>query len=243
MRIGTWITVPHPTIVDLIARQQFDWICIDLEHSPVSALEMQNAILIIQSHKKKAFVRVAQNSHTNIKFPLDAGADGIIIPMVNSFAEAKEAVRSCFYPPIGNRGAGLARAQKYGFGFEEHLKHNYEHLEVFVQIEHISAVKDLEEILKIEKLSGIFVGPYDLSGSMNLAGKFDSPEVTEVLQQISIKTKNSGKLLGAHVIKPEPADLHKHQMLGYNFIAFSIDTYFLGQKIIEALQEINERSN
>ena len=238
--LGSWITVPHPTIVDLIARNDFDWLCVDLEHSPVSRREMQSAVTIIQGYGKKAFVRVSQNSHNDIKFPLDSGVDGIIIPMINSKEDAEKAVASCLYPPKGNRGVGLARAQNYGFGFEDHLKKNLNDLEIILQVEHIKAVEEIDSILAMEGISGIFVGPYDLSGSMGIPGQFDHPDMISALTEVSKKTLQSGLFLGAHVINPCHNDFKKYQELGYNFVAFSIDTFFLGQKLKEELKIVRD---
>ncbi len=235
MRLGTWITVPHPTIVELVASQDFDWVCVDLEHSPVSRLELQLAVSIIQGKGKKAFARIAANSHLEAKFPLDTGLDGIIIPMVNSAAEASQAVRNCLYPPKGVRGVGLARAQQFGFGFDEHLKKNLNNLEIIVQIEHVDAVRQIDEILKIKEVTGVFVGPYDLSGSMGIPGQFDHPEMKEAIATVSRKTLAAGKQLGAHIIQPRHDLVESYQKLGYDFIAFSIDTYFMGQKIRDEL--------
>ncbi len=243
MQIGTWITVAHPTLVDLISKQDFDWVCIDLEHSPVSRLELQTAVQIIQGNGKKAFVRVPRNDHTEIKFPLDSGVDGIIIPMVNSAQEAKEALKSCLYPPLGNRGVGLARAQGYGFAFEEHLKKNLEDLIIIAQVEHIQAVREIDQILALKRLNGVFLGPYDLSGSMNLTGQLTHPDVLEAVQTVASKTLASKKLLGAHVIKPTSEAFYDYRNRGYNFIAFSIDTFFLGQKIADELTFIRSKES
>lgn len=242
VRLGTWITVPHPTIVDLIARSDLEWVCIDNEHSPVSRMDIQLAISIIQGYGKKAFVRVSENTHTAIKFPLDAGADGVIIPMVNSGQEAKEAVSHSFYPPRGKRGVGLARAQHYGFGFQEHLEKNLKDLEVIVQVEHVQAVEDIDTILSLEGVSGVFLGPYDLSASMGIPGEFEHPRMKEAIARVSERTLAAGKLLGAHVIEPKHQILGDFVGLGYNFIAFSLDTFFLGQKLKEELKEFYEKS-
>lgn len=239
MRLGTWITAPHPSVVDLLARQDFEWLCVDLEHSPVSRLELQTALNLIQAQGKKAFVRVAQNSHTEIKFPLDAGADGIVVPMVNSAAEARAAISHCLYPPFGQRGVGLARAQGYGFNFDDHLERN-KSLEIIVQVEHINAVKEIDEILKIERLSGIFVGPYDLSGSMGIAGQFDHPLMVEAVSLVAEKTRRAGKVLGMHVITPDYKQVLHKRDLGYNFIAFSVDTFFMGQMVRDSLKSLKE---
>lgn len=240
-RLGTWITVPHPTVVDLVSRSSLDWICVDLEHSPVSRIEAQTAITIIQGYGKKAFVRVKLNSHSEIKFPLDAGADGVIIPMVNSAEEARAAINHCFYPPKGMRGVGLARAQQYGFAFKEHLAKNLNELEVIVQCEHYRAVEEIDEILKIEGVSGVFLGPYDLSASMGIPGEFDHPEMKKAIARVSERTLLAGKWLGAHVIPPNHNTLGDYTQLGYNFIAFSIDTFFLGQKLNDELNSFRQQ--
>ncbi|BBH54069.1 HpcH/HpaI aldolase family protein [Fluviispira sanaruensis] len=233
IRLGTWITIPHPSIIEIIAKQNFNWICTDLEHSPVSRIELQTSITIIQANGKKAFVRVSANTHNDIKFPLDAGADGIIIPMVNSATEAYEAVQHCLYPPFGRRGAGLSRAQDYGFGFSNHYEKNINNLEIFVQIEHIKAVEEIKQILEIKNITGVFVGPYDLSGSMGIPGDFENPKLKNAIDEVAIETKKAGKFLGIHIIKPEANELKKYAELGYNFLALSLDSYFLGQKIAD----------
>jgi 2-keto-3-deoxy-L-rhamnonate aldolase RhmA len=235
MQIGTWITAPHPSIVELMANQPFDWLCVDLEHSPVSRQELQIALAIIQGKGKKAFVRVPLNSHLEIKYPLDAGADGIIIPMVNSAAEARDALQHCLYPPKGKRGVGLSRAQGYGFGFDGHMQKNLRDLTIIVQIEHVNAVKEIAEILKIEGVAGVFLGPYDLSGSMGIPGQFEHPEMIAAIKKVADATLKTGKILGAHVIAPDHKMVNSFAGKGYNFLAFSLDTLFLGQKIRDEL--------
>lgn len=238
LSLGTWITVPHPTIVDLLSNQDFEWLCVDLEHSPISRAELQLAVSIIQGKGKKAFARIAANSHLEAKFPLDSGIDGIIIPMVNSLADAQQAVKNCLYPPKGVRGVGLARAQDFGFGFEKHLQKNLKDLEIYLQVEHIDAVRQIDEILSLKEIKGIFLGPYDLSGSMGIPGQFDHPSMKEAIRTVSEKTLTAGKNLGAHVIPSDHKVVKEFTSLGYNFIAFSLDTYFLGQKIKDELQAL-----
>ncbi|MCX6118486.1 MAG: aldolase/citrate lyase family protein [Proteobacteria bacterium] len=243
MQLGTWITAPHPTYVELISSQNFDWICVDMEHSPVSRLDLQTAVSIIQGKGKRAFVRVPLNTHLEIKYPLDSGVDGIIIPMVNSAAEAKQAVENCFYAPKGKRGVGLSRAQGFGFGFEDHLKKNLKDLTVIVQIEHVDAVREIDQILAIDGVSGVFLGPYDLSASMGIPGQFEHPDMVAAIKRVSDQTIKTGKILGAHVIAPDHTVVKQFEAKGYNFIAFSLDTLFLGQKIKNELTALGRGAN
>jgi 2-dehydro-3-deoxyglucarate aldolase len=236
--IGTWITVPHPSIVDLLSRQAFNWLCVDLEHSPVDRFELQISLSIIQGNGKKAYARVPENSHLAMKYPLDAGVDGLIVPMVNSRQEALAAVQNAFYPPKGRRGVGLSRAQGYGFAFEEHLQKNLRDFDLIVQIEHVRAVEEIEGILDVEGVSGVFVGPYDLSGSMDIPGQFDHPRMIAAIEKVERATLSKQKKLGMHVIQPSTDVFRNYASRGYNFMAFSLDTFFLGQKVSDELHKL-----
>lgn len=226
--IGSWITLNHPSIAEIMADAGFDWLCVDMEHSVTDYTEAQQLIATIQSKGIKAFVRVGENNTRIIKRVLDAGADGIIVPMVNTKEEALKAINAVKYPPKGKRGVGLARAQKYGFGFEAYKDNYADDIKLIVQIEHVDAVNNLEEILSLEEIDGTFIGPYDLSGSMGKPGKFDDEDVKEVLRRYEIIAKQYDKLIGFHVIQPDYNLVLDKIDKGYNFIAFSLDTLFLG---------------
>ena len=226
--VGSWITLNHPSIVEIMADAGFDWLCVDMEHSVTDYFEAQQLILTIQSKGLKAYVRVGQNNDRIIKRVLDAGADGIIVPNVKNKKEALMAVDSVKYPPIGKRGVGLARAQKYGFGFENYRDDKANQIKLIVQIEHYEAVNNLEEILSIDSVDGTFIGPYDLSGSMGKPGKYDDEDVKQVLEKYEKIVAKYDKYVGFHVIKPDYQLVKEKISKGYNFIAFSLDTLFLG---------------
>jgi len=226
--IGSWITLNHFSIVEILAEAGFDWLCVDMEHSVTDYYEAQQLIATIQAKGLEAYVRVGENNTRIIKRVLDAGADGIIVPMVNSKDEAIKAINAVKYPPTGQRGVGLTRAQKYGFGFETYKDHKADNIKLIVQIEHIDAVNNLEEILSLKEIDGTFIGPYDLSGSMGKPGKYYDSDVKEVLFRYEEIAKRYNKLIGVHVIQPDYKLVLDKIDLGYNFIAFSLDTLFLG---------------
>ena len=155
--------------------------CIDLEHHD-RLRGVQKLIIAIQSKNLKAYVRVGSNDELIIKRVLDSGASGIIVPLIKTKTEALEAVKNTFYPPVGARGVNsLSRAQKYGFGFKEYLKTVNKDTHLILQIEHIDAIKNLEEILKI-KVTGMIIGPYDLSASM---GKQESLMIMKLKKRLT----------------------------------------------------------
>ena len=166
--LGSWITIGHPSVAEVMCEAGFDWLCIDIEHSQIDTNSLLNLVIAIQGKKMKAYVRVGSNDSSIIKQVLDSGVDGIIIPQINSVDEAKKAINNVRYPPIGERGLGLARAQGYGFGLENYLKRKARNLELIVQIEHFKGIKNLRQILSLEGLDGSFLGPYDLSASIGI---------------------------------------------------------------------------
>ena len=238
--IGSWITLNNPSIAEIMADAGFDWLCVDMEHSVTDYYEAQQLITAIQSKGIKAFVRVGENNTRIIKRILDAGADGIIVPSVNSAAEARKAVSAAKYPPIGTRGVGLARAQSYGFCFENYRDTKAKDIKVIVQIEHINAIKELDDILQTEGVDGTFIGPYDLSGSMGKPGQWDEPDVKEALRVYEATVEKYDKWIGFHVIQPDYNLVNEKIAKGYNFIAFSLDVLFMGTTVRNQMLELKK---
>lgn len=235
LTFGSWITIGHPIIAELMSQQGFEWLTIDMEHSAITLDVAQQLIQIIEGYGVIPLVRVGENTPCLIKRVMDSGAYGVIVPMVNSKEDAESAVDSVRYPPKGKRGVGLARAQGYGFNFEEYTEKMEKELIVIAQIEHIDAIVNLESILSVRGIDGTIIGPYDMSASMGHPGEFDRKEVVDVLKKyrkISTKLK---KPMGIHVIPPSKAEIDKKISDGFTFIAVSLDTLFLGEKIKEVM--------
>ena len=236
--IGSWITLNHPAIAEIMGDAGFDWLCIDLEHTVIDYSGVQQLIIAIQSKGLKAYVRVGENSHLIIKRVLDAGADGIIVPSVNSAEEARKAVNAIKYPPEGTRGVGLARAQNYGFNFENYRDNKAKSITLIVQIEHFNAIKELDSILQVEGVDGTFIGPYDLSGSVGKPGQWDEPEVVALLKTYEDTVQKYDKLIGFHVVALDYKLVIEKYDKGYNFIAYSFDAFFLGQMVRDQVKQL-----
>jgi len=214
-----------------------------MEHSVTDYAEAQQLIMAIQSKGIKAFVRVGENNTRIIKRVLDAGADGIIVPSVNSAAEAQKAVEAVKYPPEGKRGVGLARAQSYGFGFDQYRDASSKEIKLIVQIEHINAIKELDAILQTDGVDGTFIGPYDLSGSLGNPGLWDEAEVKEALIIYEETVKKYDKWIGFHVIQPDYRLVNEKIEKGYNFIAFSLDVLYLGTLVRNQMIELRKSNS
>jgi 2-dehydro-3-deoxyglucarate aldolase len=172
---------------------------------------------------------------------MDAGAHGVIVPMVNSAADAKQAVEAVRYPPEGKRGVGLARAQGYGSAFESYKEWLNQESVVVVQVEHIEAVNNLELILAVDGVDGFIVGPYDLSGSLGVPGQFDHSSMKEAMDKIQSTGIASGKAAGIHVIEPDAEELLQRVNEGYSFLAYSLDIRMLDSACRSGLDAIRSR--
>ena len=236
--LGSWITLGHPSIAEVMCEAGFDWLCIDIEHSQINIDNLLNLIIAIQGKKMKAYVRVGSNDPSTIKRVLDSGADGIIIPQINTLDEAKRAIKNVRYSPMGERGLGLARAQGYGFNLENYLKGKARNIELIVQIEHYKGIKNLHQILSLEGLDGSFLGPYDLSASIGIPGKFDSKKFKDLVTEYNDVTSKFTKKKGFHVVSKNIEDVTQKKSEGYDFLAFNFDVFFMGLSIREFLKKI-----
>lgn len=236
--VGSWITIGHQSIVEIMCTGGFDWLTLDLEHSVIELSQAQQMIAHIKNNGVAALVRVSKNEEVIIKRVMDAGADGVIVPMVNSASDAEQAVSFVKYPPLGKRGVGLARAQQYGIGFDTYKEWLQQESVVIAQIEHIDAANNIEEILQVDGIDGIIIGPYDLSGSMGFPGEYHRDDVKAAIKHVEQTCISCKKPLGFHVIQPDYQLLADKVNTGYTFLAFSLDFFFLGDKVRTEMEKL-----
>ncbi len=238
LTIGSWLTIPHPSIVEIMSTAGFEWLTIDIEHAAIGIDNIQTLISTIQGKNMKALVRVYANEEVIIKRVLDAGADGVIVPMVKSKAEALKIVDHVYYPPKGKRGVGLSRAQNFGIGFEDYKDQLNKEIIIIAQIEHVDAIDNLEDILSVDEIDGTIIGPYDLSASMGKPGHFNDTDVKETVEKYDLICDRLNKPKGSHVISSNHAETKAKIDLGYTFLAFSLDFFFLGDKAREEMKQL-----
>ncbi|MEZ0486389.1 HpcH/HpaI aldolase family protein [Fibrella aquatica] len=234
--LGTIASLPSPELSELLSLAGFDWLFIDMEHGTMSIGEAQRIILALKNDCS-ALIRVAENNPILIKQALDIGADGIIVPLVNTEAEARQAVSATKYPPQGTRSVGIGRAHGYGLHFADYLRHANESVAVIIQIEHKQAVANLDDILAVDGIDGVFIGPYDLSGSLNQLGDIGSPDVQEAIQEVKTKCAKKGIPVGLFLQKPDT--IQAELTSGVRFLAVGTDTFFVwngAQQIISAFR-------
>jgi 2-keto-3-deoxy-L-rhamnonate aldolase RhmA len=225
--IGGWVQIGHPAVVEIMAKAGFDWIAVDNEHGIIDLETGMNLFNAMKTDDVVPVVRVRENNEIVIRRWLDAGAMGVIVPMVNTAEQAKAAVAAAKYPPIGKRGFGYCRGNSYGIEFDNYVKTANDEIIVIVQIEHIDAVKNIDSILSIDGVDGAFIGPYDLSGSMNLTGQISHPDVMKACDEMLIACKKYNKAAGVHVVPVDSEKIKDFANKKFTFIAASLDTVCL----------------
>jgi len=228
LSIGTWQSLPSESIAEIFANAGYEWIVIDLEHSTITINQVEQLIRVIDLAGSKPFVRLSGHDPAQIKRVLDAGAKGILAPMIETQNQIEKIISACHYPPYGIRGMGLARAQGYGESSakEKYISSTANKIEIYAQIESIKGLKNCKEIFS-QNIKGYFIGPYDLSASLNNPGVFDSEEFKDAEAKILSAAKQENIRCGFHLVEPKIDELKALQQKGYDMIAFSVDIRML----------------
>lgn len=231
--IGSWVQIPHPSVAEIMGQAGYDWVAVDMEHGAIGAHQLPDLFRALELGDTLPLARLAQGHAKDCKQALDAGAGGVIVPMIESAEQLKRVRDACRWPPAGTRGVGFSRANLFGRHFDSYAEEAQAPLLV-AMIEHTRAVDDLEDILRVEGLDAILVGPYDLSASMGITARFDAPEFMAAMERILMLCVRSRVPCGIHVVMPEPATLERRIAEGYQFIAYSIDAVFLNGSVRNA---------
>lgn len=224
--IGSWMQIPHPSIAEILGRSGYDWVAVDMEHGAIGAHQLPDIYRALELGGTLPMARLAQGETKDCKQALDAGAGGVIIPMVESAQQLTRVRDACRWPPAGLRGVGFSRANLFGADFETYAEEAQAPL-LIAMIEHVRAVESLEAILAVDGLDAILIGPYDLSASMGLTGQFAEPAFVAVMERIRDACRTLRTPCGIHVVQPDPEQLVQRVAEGYQFLAYSIDAVFL----------------
>jgi 2-dehydro-3-deoxyglucarate aldolase len=224
--IGSWMQIPHSSIAEIMGQLGYDWIALDLEHGAIGVHQLPDLFRALELGGTLPLARLAQGHPKDCKQALDAGAGGVIVPMVESAEQLEQIRNACRWPPAGMRGVGFSRANLFGKNFDRYCEEAQAPILV-AMIEHQSALPKLSEILSVEGLDAIFVGPYDLSASMGLTAQFDAPDFVRAMDEIRAFARRSNVPCGVHVVTPSPIALREKLAEGFRFIAYGIDALFL----------------
>ena len=226
-QIGLWSSLSSSYTVEVIAGAGFDWILLDMEHSPndlESALAQLQAAAPYPSHP---VVRVPWNDMVSIKRLLDIGAQSLLVPYVSTADEARAAVSYTRYPPAGVRGvAGTTRATRFG-RVKDYARRAQEELCLLVQVETQQALDNIEAICAVEGVDGVFIGPADLHASLGYTGEIANPKVKPLIDEAIKRIRKCGKAPG--ILTPNEADARHWLECGALFVAVGADVGILAR--------------
>ncbi|MEL6190488.1 MAG: HpcH/HpaI aldolase/citrate lyase family protein [Bacteroidota bacterium] len=225
-RYGIWHGIPHTYAAEICAGSGFDWVCIDGEHGPFTPDQMLHHLQAIEPHEATTMVRVPSGDASLIKRVLDFGAQNIVVPMVESAEQAERIVRSMKYPPEGFRGVGggIARGAQWN-RIENYLHKANDQICSILQIESVKGVEALDDILKIEGVDVLFMGPADLAASMGYLGNASHPKVVETTINCIQKIVAAGKIAG--FLSTYPDSIQSYTEAGATMIGVAVDTDIL----------------
>ena len=235
--VGTVLTMPSAAVAEVLSAVGYDWLFVDGEHGPMG-IEAITAILQAAQHRCPCLVRIPALEEVWVKRALDAGADGIIAPLVNSAEDARRVVAWAKYPPAGRRSVGGGRAHGYGLTFDRYIRAANERTAVVVQIEHVAGAGRIASILEVEGIDAVFIGPYDLSGSLGIPGRIDAPEVQAHIREVRDACLTRGKPLGIFTAEAEAARAYSDQ--GFILLAVGADAVHLGQAAEASLARLRK---
>ncbi len=232
-----WVSYSHPSITETFAQAGFDFIAIDMEHSSINVDQAQRIIAACQAGGTLCLPRPVSHSNDWIKPLLESGADGMLIQMVNTPDEVETLLGHLKYPPKGRRSFGVARAQSYGFDFDEYLQTWNKTSSFIIQVESIEAVNNINDLLAFDDIDGVMVGPYDISGSLGVPGQTSHPDVVDASKRVIAACKEKGISCGTQIVEASQQNTQALFDMGYTYAILSSDLFVLW-KWTESVQHL-----
>src|SRR3990170_725532 len=243
--IGTWLSLPSPEAAEYVSRLGFDWLVVDTEHNPVDIRTLAQMFAAMANSNTAPMVRIPWNSAENFKRVLDAGAWGVVVPMVNSREEAEHAVSAARYAPGGTRSVGGGRfPMSFDTGAEEYFRNANDHVLVVLQIEHIQGVENADAILSVPGVDACFIGPNDLAASMGIGLgvplESDNPALVEAIFEIRDACIRNGVAPGVHTSGAAGANQRIEE--GFQFLALASELKYMLSGLKDDINQTNWRA-
>ncbi|MGB7319218.1 MAG: HpcH/HpaI aldolase/citrate lyase family protein [Planktotalea sp.] len=240
LQVGCWMGLADPYLAEISASAGFDWVCVDGEHSPNDLRSIMAQLQVLKGSGTHGMVRPPIGETWLIKQYLDAGAQSLLIPMVESARQAQELVDAVTYPPHGVRGVGSALARASDFsGIADYLTTARDEICLIVQVENRKGMAALDEILAVEGIDGVFIGPADLAADMGFIGQAGAPEVKATVLDAMKRITAAGKAAGILTLDPELQA--QCRALGATFIATDIDVTLFARNMRASAKSARER--
>ncbi|NDW46097.1 HpcH/HpaI aldolase/citrate lyase family protein [Ruegeria sp. PrR005] len=225
-QIGCWMSFAEPSVAEIMGTCGFDWLVVDGEHAPNDIRSIRDQLTALAASPSHPVVRVPVGEDWIIKQALDAGAQTVLVPIVESADQARQLVRACRYPPTGVRGVGATAARATMFGsISEYIQTADQEICLLVQVENRAGIAALDEILTVDGVDGVFIGPADLSTDMGFQGNSAAPEVRAVIADAIQRIRAAGKAPGILGTTDEATQAYLD--MGAQFVAVGLDVMLL----------------
>ncbi len=238
-QIGLLLGLAHAYTAEVIATAKFDWLLIDGEHGPNDICSIRSQLQTLAAYpEQKVVLRLADHNPAMIKRVLDLGAQTLMIPMVENAKQAEDLVKAMRYPANGIRGVGtaMARAARWN-AISDYFEHADSQMCLITQIETVEGVENLTDILQVEGVDAVFIGPSDLAASMGYLGKPNHPDVKQKVADAITKVAKYGKSVG--VFSAEPQTALEYEKLGASFMLVGVDVLLLRKAACELANKFN----
>jgi 2-keto-3-deoxy-L-rhamnonate aldolase RhmA len=236
--VGQWISLPSPSIVELLSSYGLDWIVVDTEHGGIDRERLEDMLRAMRGTPVTPLVRVTANDPALIKQALDRGAAGVVVPMVSNAEEARAAVTAAKYPPEGIRGVAGTRVSRYGADLPEYFKAWNSEVLIICQIETLEGLEKVDEIAAVPGVDVLFIGPNDLSASLNVFRQFDHAEYKNAVNRIRTAADRHGNATGYMAASAE--EVLQRIDEGMRFIATGTDARLIAGAASALYGKINE---
>lgn len=221
-QLGVWSSFAHPYPIEMVATAGFDWVVIDGEHAPNDLQTITSQLQVLEGKHSHAVVRIPTGNDWLVKQVLDAGAQTVLVPMVDTAEQAKALVRAMRYPPHGIRGAGAAGARASLFGaIEDYVQTANDEVCLLVQVETRLGMENLDAILDVEGVDGVFIGPADLAADMGHPGNSAAEDVKAAIKDMLGRISESDKAAG--ILGVSQTATQEYADLGAQFLAVGVD--------------------
>lgn len=224
--VGTWLQTGDAVAAEIMAECGYDFIAADIEHTSINEKQFVDFARAVKG-LTVPFARVANSDEMAIRRMLDLGAEGVIVPMVNSGEQARAVVDAAKYAPQGKRGFAWIRPNKYGVEFNEYAAKANDMITVIAMIETKEAVENIDDILSVDGIDGVFIGPYDLSGSYGIVGQVDHDIIKQAKIKVLESCRKHNKVAGQHIVRATKENVKEAIELGYTFLALGTDILFI----------------
>ncbi len=236
--VGHWISLPSPSIAELLVTFEPDWLVIDTEHGPSGWERVEDILRAMKGTNVVPIIRIVNNDVGLFKQAFDRGAYGVLVPMINTPDEARAAVAACKYPPEGSRGVAGTRVTRYGMDLPEYFAEWNKQVLVILQIETPEGLKNVDAIAAVPGVDVLFVGPNDLSANLGIFRKFDHPDFKAALERIQAATRKHSVAAGYMASGAEETLQRIDE--GFQFVAAGTDARLLAGAAKLAYDTIRE---